>query len=221
MPQTRYDDADSVYVARVSSSQQLQARALPANAPHGYTPQTNDCPSNTPSIRVAGSLSNEESTWLKTRRESTIQPMIDLLGRLKIKDLNTEQYINNNKYNVSNLPNIGIAVSGGGYRAMLNGAGVLEAFDSRTPNSTAAGQLGGLLQSTTYLSGLSGGSWLVGSLFTNNYTSISDILAHDTDADGSGSLWQFGEFHLRRARYRRCPTTRQCGLLRQSCIRYK
>ena len=36
---------------------------------------------------------------------------------------------------------------------MLNGAGVLEAFDSRTPKSTSTGQLGGLLQSATYLSG--------------------------------------------------------------------
>lgn len=170
----------------------LIQRALPANAPHGYTPQTNNCPSNTPSIRSAGSLSNEETSWLQNRRPNTVEPMRDLLGRLNIDGLNINQYIDRHQNNVSNLPNIGIAISGGGYRAMLTGAGVLEAFDSRTPNATAAGQLGGLLQSATYLSGLSGGSWLVGSLYTNNFTAVSEIIAQDSTTDNSGSLWQFG-----------------------------
>lgn len=49
-----------------------------------------------------------------------------------------------------------------------------------------------MLQSSTYLSGLSGGSWLVGSLVSNNWTSISNILALDTSDGGSGSLWQLG-----------------------------
>lgn len=75
---------------------------------------------------------------------------------------------------------------------MLNGAGVVEAFDSRTPNSTSPGQLGGLLQASTYLSGLSGGSWMVGSLYTNNFTSIDTILAQDTSDSDSGDLWQLG-----------------------------
>ena len=129
---------------------------------------------------------------MKTRRQATIEPMRDLLNRLNIRGLDTDQYINSHQNNVNSLPNIGLAVSGGGYRAMLNAAGVVEAFDSRTPNSTAAGQLGGLLQSTTYFSGLSGGSWLVGSLYTNNFPSVSSILAQDTESDDSGDIWQFG-----------------------------
>ena len=118
--------------------------------------------------------------------------MRDLLGRLNIEGLDTDQYITDHQNNVSSLPNIGIAISGGGYRAMLTGAGVLEAFDSRTPNATSDGQLGGLLQSATYLSGLSGGSWLVGSLYTNNFTSVNSILAQDTDSKNAGGIWQFG-----------------------------
>lgn len=81
--------------------------------------------------------------------------MRELLGRLKIDGLDTDAYIDKYQSNVSALPNIGIAISGGGYRAMLNGAGVLEAFDSRTPHSTSSGHLGGVLQSATYLSGKS------------------------------------------------------------------
>lgn len=115
--------------------------------------------------------------------------MRDFLGRLNIEGLDTNAYIDEHSSNASALPNIGIAVSGGGYRAMLNGAGVVQAFDDRTENSTSAGHLGGLLQSSTYIAGLSGGSWLVGSLYTNNFSSISDILAYE--GDGS-SLWQFG-----------------------------
>jgi lysophospholipase len=137
-------------------------------------------------------MSDEEASWLRSRREATIEPMRDLLSRMNINGLNTNNYIDNHRNNVSNLPNIGIAVSGGGYRAMLNGAGVLEAFDSRTPNSTSTGHLGGLLQSTTYLAGLSGGSWLVGSLYSNNYTSVYDIISQDSTDDESGDLWQFG-----------------------------
>jgi len=119
--------------------------------------------------------------------------MRTLLQQLNITGLDTNAYIDNNMKNTSMLPNIGIAVSGGGYRAMLNGAGAIAAFDSRTAhNSTAAGALGGLLQSATYLAGLSGGSWLVGSLYVNNFTSVQSILDQDTTAANSGSLWQLG-----------------------------
>lgn len=118
--------------------------------------------------------------------------MRDFLSRMNITGLDTDNYINTHRENASALPNIAIAASGGGYRAMLNGAGVIEAFDSRTPNSTSPGHLGGLLQSSTYVAGLSGGGWLVGTLYTNNWTSIYDIISQDTGSDGSGSLWQLG-----------------------------
>jgi lysophospholipase len=68
----------------------------------------------------------------------------------------------------------------------MNGAGAIKAFDSRTENSTADGQLGGLLQSATYLAGLSGGGWLVGSIYLNNFTTISSL---QTTQDGA--VWQF------------------------------
>jgi lysophospholipase len=111
-----------------------------------------------------------------------------LLGRLNISNFDAQTYINKNADNVSDLPNIAIAASGGGYRAMLNGAGAVAAFDSRTENSTGPGQLGGLLQSATYFSGLSGGSWLVGSIYLNNFTSIQAILS-----DSASGLWNLDD----------------------------
>lgn len=120
-------------------------------------PTIGACPQTPPTVRSATGLSPEEAAWLKIRRPNTVQPMIDLLGRLNITGFDAAGYINTHANNVAMLPNIAISASGGGYRAMLNGAGLLSAFDSRSDNATAAGHLGGLLQSATYLSGLSGG----------------------------------------------------------------
>jgi lysophospholipase len=102
-----------------------------------------------------------------------------------------------------NAPTIGIAMSGGGYRALLVGAGVLAAFDDRTTGSKEPGNLGGLLQSSTYVSGLSGGGWLVGSLFVNNFTSVQDIIAGE--ADGHTSIWNFGRPMLEGPKTRHIP----------------
>lgn len=57
---------------------------------------------------------------------------------------------------------------------MLSGAGALAAWDIRTDGTTKEGNLGGILQSATYISGLSGGSWLLGSLMINNWTSVQE-----------------------------------------------
>lgn len=165
----------------------LLSRALP-NAPDGYTPAEIDCPSTRPSVRDAVDLSDNEKQWLETRLEKTIDPMRDLLQRINIPNFDGPAYITSNENNRSALPNIGIAMSGGGYRALLNGAGAIAAFDSREENATSPGHLGGLLQSATYLSGLSGGGWLVGSLFMNNFTTVSQSLNDPTQ-----TVWQFDQ----------------------------
>ena len=113
--------------------------------------------------------------------------MQTLLGRLNISGFDVNTYFNNHKSNSSALPNIAIGVSGGGYRACLNGAGAFQAFDSREANSSAAGHLGGLIQSATYWAGLSGGAWLTGSIFVNNFTTITALLN-----DNTSTVWEFG-----------------------------
>lgn len=117
------------------------------------------------------------------RRNETITPMRDLLKRMAIPEFNVDSYLADAESNNRAVPNIGIAFSGGGYRAMLCGAGQLAALDSRSSGSDAEGNLGGLLQSATYISGLSGGGWLLGSLYTNNFTTVEANL-------NSGSVWQ-------------------------------
>lgn len=113
------------------------------------------------------------------------------MKRLNVTGFDSDAYIDNVK-DVSMLPNIGIAVSGGGWRALMNGAGAVAAYDSRTPGSTNPGQIGGLLQSATYLAGLSGGGWLVSSLYGNDFPTIDSIL----DANHSPSIWHFQYSYL-------------------------
>ncbi|KAJ5622345.1 hypothetical protein N7528_005577 [Penicillium herquei] len=161
-------------------------RALP-NAPNGYTPTNVTCPSSQPSIRSAAKLSPNETSWLEIRRNKTLTPMKEFFDHVSVGGYDVGSYIDKHSSNISNIPNIAIAVSGGGYRAMLNGAGALKAYDSRVTNGTTTGHLGGLLQSSTYVAGLSGGSWLVGSIFINNFTSVADLQTYS-----AGSVWQLG-----------------------------
>ena len=157
----------------------LARRAQP-DAPDGYTPKNVDCPSTRPSVRSASTLSKSESDFLNARRKKTIPAMRDFLSSLKIDGFDVNAYFERHNSNQSSLPNVGLAFSGGGYRACLNGAGAVQAFDSRESNSSVQnGGLGGLLQSATYVAGLSGGSWLVGSIYVNNFTTISDLLNND------------------------------------------
>ncbi|RFU30347.1 hypothetical protein B7463_g5992, partial [Scytalidium lignicola] len=163
-------------------------RALPNSPSRGYAPASVNCPPTSPTVRRASAVSQDEVNWLQVRRNQTVQPMIDLLSRANISGFDATSYINNVSRSVTDLPNIAIAASGGGYRALMNGAGFLAAADNRTTNSTGPGQIGGLLQATTYLAGLSGGGWLVGSLFSNNFSSVETL----RDGSHGSSVWQFG-----------------------------
>lgn len=150
-------------------------RSLP-NAPDGYTPKASSCPSTKPAVRSAGTgLSKSESAWLEARRNQTLPVMSDFLSSLNISGFDVAGYFkNHSQRSIWSLPNIGIAVSGGGLRATFNGAGGLQAFDSREEDS---GGFGGLLQSATYLSALSGGGWLVGSIFVSyGFSSLALLL---------------------------------------------
>ena len=118
-----------------------------------YSPRIS-CPSNRPTIRSASGLSSNETEWLKTRRSQTKSALKDFFGHVEIDDFDAASYIEN--HSGSDLPNVAIGISGGGLVATLNGGGAIKAFDERTEGTTAKGQLGGLLQSATYLAGLSG-----------------------------------------------------------------
>jgi len=182
--------AGSVGSTLLDTALPLNPRAS-SDAPNGYTPVAVTCPAQRPVVRSAEALSADESTWLGQRADATRPVLISVLERAQIGGIDVRAYLQNITDHGGTLPRIGIAVSGGGYRAMMNGAGALAAFDDRTSGSTQAGRLGGILQASTYVSGLSGGSWLVGSLYMANFTTVESIV-RPTDKFLS-QLWQFNE----------------------------
>lgn len=144
---------------------------------NSYAPGRIECPSDKRLTRVAEGLSSEEHAWLEGRNPVTQANLIKFLQNANMTDFDAQLFVENAKKNIT----IGLAFSGGGYRAMLCGAGQLAALDSRTTNADASG-LGGLLQASTYLVGLSGGNWLVGTIAMNNFTSVEKIV-------DDGKIW--------------------------------
>lgn len=156
-----------------------------------YAPGPIDCPSDLQIVRPADSLSSGEAEYIKERNKITDEALKTFLINANMSDFDVDNFFDGLNRSI----NIGLAFSGGGYRAMLVGAGELAALDNRTTNSTKSG-LGGLLQASTYLVGLSGGNWLVGSVIMNNWTSIQDIVDHNQIWDLSNSIANYGGLNV-------------------------
>ncbi|ABN64262.2 phospholipase B (lysophospholipase) [Scheffersomyces stipitis CBS 6054] len=149
----------------------------------GYAPGPAQCPSVDSFLREGNSISEQEKEWISERQAKSNEALISFLDDSKLDSFNAEKFINQD--NSSGI-NLGVAFSGGGYRAMLSGAGQMLALDDRSDfgggsNATNPGGLGGLLQSANYVSALSGGSWLLGSLAMQNWRSVQDVVFNDND----------------------------------------
>lgn len=151
----------------------------------GYAPGRVSCPANVKSfIREGNSISNDEEDWIKKRHKTTDAALSEFLKTVDLKDFDVDKFMNKNK---SLSVNIAVAVSGGGYRSMLTGAGQVAALDNRTQDALEVG-LGGILQSSTYFAGLSGGAWLVGSLTMQDFASVDQVVFENPD-----DLWNLTE----------------------------
>ena len=124
----------------------------------GYAPVPAVCP-NTTLVRTATGISASESSYIAARA-----PLASAALGAWLKKVNSA-------FSTANLPAVALTTSGGGYRSLLIGAGVIQALDSRDSNVGTSG----LYQGLTYQSGLSGGSWLLSSFAGNNYPTISNL----------------------------------------------
>ncbi|CCM04094.1 uncharacterized protein FIBRA_06253 [Fibroporia radiculosa] len=164
-----------------------------------YAPTLTPCPPGTSLVRHAGtgpaqSVSTAEAAYISSRRSQVLPSAWAAYLANVQANLNASHAASLPSY-VSDIlsgsngsyPGFGIATSGGGYRAAIVGAGVLNALDGRNTSSAAAGT-GGLLQSATYLAGLSGGSWLVTSLAQANFPTLPDLIfgPSNTSSDAFG-----------------------------------
>lgn len=93
----------------------------------------------------------------------------------------------------------------------MNGAGAFAAWDSRSAESDAEGNIGGLLQSATYISGLSGGSWLIGSIYVNNFTTVQASL-------NSPVVWEFEDSILEGKPGETCATLKTSSRTNASIV---
>lgn len=126
-------------------------------------------------LRQADGISDEEHEWMLARDNVTFDNLKLFLSSVNLTDLDTDDFLDKVRKNSSaRAPRIGLSFSGGGYRAMLCAAGEIAGLDNRTVGASSHGLP--LLGATSYVSGLSGGSWFLSSLVFNNWTSVQDII---------------------------------------------
>ncbi|RCK57915.1 Lysophospholipase 1 [Candida viswanathii] len=141
---------------------------------NGYAPGTVSCPGTQLTRSGSEGINSKEQAYIEARYTVAKQALSDFLNGANMKDFDVDSFLS------SSNPTIGLAVSGGGYRSMLTGAGQLSALDSRIQSDSPV--LAGILQASNYVAGLSGDAWLVGSLASNDFISVDEILSE-------GNLW--------------------------------
>ena len=124
----------------------------------GYAPVPAVCPS-TPLVRSATAISTSEASYISARSPVASAALAAWLQKV------------NSGFKATNLPQVALTTSGGGYRSLLTGAGVIQALDARDSNVGTSG----LYQGLTYQAGLSGGGWLLSSFAGNDYPTISAL----------------------------------------------
>lgn len=123
-----------------------------------YAPAPASCPGSE-LVRSASGISSSEASYQASRKANADVALESWLATA-LPDVDT-----------SSLPTIALSVSGGGFRSLLTGAGVIQAFDDRDSNSSVAG----LYQSFSYHAALSGGAWLLSALAADNWPTISEL----------------------------------------------
>lgn len=158
--------------------------ALVTSPTGNYAPTRVACPENlylrAPDKIKEGktNLSEPEIRYIKERSQRSIPLWENYLRSIDLKDFDLVNFLDRAKRQGGiageTVPNLGIALSGGGARACCLGGAILEAFDSRNPKAVEA-KVAGILQLANYATGLSGTSWLLGALATSNFPTVSSL----------------------------------------------
>jgi lysophospholipase len=120
---------------------------------------------------------------MSSRRNKTKPALSTFLKKQNIDNFDVDSFLERAS------PKLAVAAAGGGLRATYMGMGTFQALDNRTENSTLAGYL----QAVDYMSGLSGGSWLVGYLAINDYPDFQTLFhAFDGIFNLPGSMGTLG-----------------------------
>lgn len=152
----------SILLPNMYCSTLLAVATFIAGSVATYAPISTSCPQTSLVRSAASGLSDNEEAYRVSRK-------VNADAALALWLLKTDPLF---LFDLSwHMPTIALTSSGGGFRATLSGAGTVQALDIRdTWVSTS-----GLYQAITYHSGLSGGSWLLSSIISNNYATISTL----------------------------------------------
>lgn len=155
----------------------LTAVSVVAKSPTGsYAPGEVNCPSNNvTALRKGDKISDSEREWLEQRHKKTDLALIEYLSDANLEDFNPTKFIEGSNKSI----NIALAFSGGGYRSMFVSAGEFAALDSRSSEVSKSVGLSGILQSSSYIAGLSGGGWFVGSLTMQGFPTVDEVVFED------------------------------------------
>ncbi|KAJ7461281.1 lysophospholipase [Mycena galericulata] len=147
-------------------------------------PVSSAAPANFELVRRGQTISASEAQYVQQKREKVLPAAFKTyLQSVKRTGVTLPKYVESILESKEQLPTVGISTSGGGYRAAIFGAGVLNALDARNSSSVKKGT-GGLLQAATHLAGLSGGSWLLTSLVQANFPTIQHLIFGAGDFGG-------------------------------------
>ncbi|WWC65337.1 uncharacterized protein I303_107955 [Kwoniella dejecticola CBS 10117] len=159
-------------LAQGLTRREYQEAAIRSLGDKSYAPYKVDCPSGWTWIRNATEgLAQGEKDFL-TKRQSKTSPAVNTMAS------------SHGIPNPPRTPTIGVALAGGGYRAMLTGLGGIMGMMNQSSEGSASG-IGGWLDGVTYWAGLSGGSWATGSFMANGGTLPSDLLANLWNLDSN------------------------------------
>lgn len=138
----------------------LLASLLPAGAlaVSAYAPEYVTCP-DAALVRSADGISSSEASYIASRKPAADAALTSWLATVLPSAA------------TSDLPTIALSNSGGGFRALLTGAGVIQALDARDSDAATAG----VYQALTYHAGLSGGAWLLSAIAAGNWPTISQL----------------------------------------------
>lgn len=136
----------------------LSLAPVGALAASSYAPTTASCP-ETALVRSADGISSSEESYIASRKANADTALTSWLAAA-LPSVDT-----------SSLPTIALSISGGSFRSLLTGAGVIQALDSRDSTASTAG----LYQALSYHAGLSGGAWLLSAMAAGNWPTISEL----------------------------------------------
>ncbi|KAA1093594.1 hypothetical protein PGTUg99_002856 [Puccinia graminis f. sp. tritici] len=161
--------------------------------------------------RMYWPASSAEQAYVSSKTAKSLKPWEDYLSRVNLKGFDVKEFLKSSTHNGlvagRNLPNIAFSLTGGGNRALLYSASILDAFDSRNPDANKA-RTGGVLQLANFASGLSSSSWFLASWGNANFVRFPELADHVWQSEFSHDYFSWNQLkhyirHYRDARQKK------------------